>query len=248
VEETISSQLGDIVVLTDKHKSELRERTIDNIKIYLKTPSIAEFQENFTYTCEEANVVKVEGYVDSQNSFGSILRGKFICEYFVINGVSDTLVYIEYNNEEIFNIKDTYIEEYKKQDKLDNINKNGNELNQEKLDYIMNEFNSDEINDVGRVKNAEYKEDISIINIDVIAKKIEKKEDKQFWIYHNIIAIIDYIKQFENIGTVQINLYINEILMAEAKFDEQFIEEVWKDNTWIDKVPKLLDENYIEMF
>jgi len=104
VEETISSQLGDIVVLTDKHKSELRERTIDNIKIYLKTPSIAEFQENFTYTCEEANVVKVEGYVDSQNSFGSILRGKFICEYFVINGVSDTLVYIEYNNEEIFNI------------------------------------------------------------------------------------------------------------------------------------------------
>ena len=75
-------ELGDIVILTDKDKQLLRDETIKNVSNYLKAPSTAQFKEEFDYICEEANIIEVKGYVDSQNSFGVMMRGNFSCQFF----------------------------------------------------------------------------------------------------------------------------------------------------------------------
>lgn len=243
IKETSSIQIGDMIVLTNEQKKELRNKTIESIKGYLKTPSIAEFQEDFSYICTEPNIVKVEGYVDSQNSFGAMIRENFICEYFIIDNVSDTLVYIKYNDEEIFDMKDIYIEEYKKQNKLENIKKNGNELNKEKLDYIMNEFNEEEINDVAKITNVVFDERETIIKVQINAKT---EISDNYWIDFNICSIMDYIKEFKIVGKVKIEL-VDKEKKVEVVFDDKFLENKWKDNHQINLVKEIFGENYKEI-
>ena len=241
-------EFGDMIVLDNNDKEELRNMTIQHIKERLKTPSIAEFEEEFEYICDESNIVKVRGYVDSQNGFGAMLRSDFECEYFIVYTIMDSLVYLKLNDEEMFNIKEELIEDYKKQLELDNLNSSGKELNQEKLEYIMNEFNNEEWTSAGKITMANFEKNVSNIDIQITVKNIEKKEDKQYWIYYNIIGIIDYIKEFDKIGTVKVKLYIGDVQVAYAEFDENFLTNIWKDNQLIPEVPKLFGENYKEMF
>lgn len=239
-------KLGDKIVLNDEYKEILRNQTIKNINSHLKSPNTAEYEEKFRYNCEEENIIKVFGYVDSQNSFGAMLRGYFECQYFAIDGIIDTTVYIKYDDTEILNIKDLYIKNYKDSIEKEKIQQNGNKLNQEKLDFIKEKFNGEEWNDVGKIKSVTFDTNESIIDVDITAKSVIKDADKQYWIYHNIISIIDYIKDFEDIGKVKINLYLNDKKIAEATFDEDFLKNKWKDNKLIPKVPELFGENYKE--
>lgn len=235
-------KIGDIITLKEKDRILLREKTINNLKNYLKAPSTAQFQEEFIYSSTEPNIIKVKGYVDSQNSFGAMLRADFTCEYFVVENDTITLVYVRYNEEDIFNIKNTYIEEYKKQARLKEIKQTGNQLSQEKLEYIMNEFNNEQWNDVGRITKVQFKENKSFIEVQVTAKT---EMDKNYWINFNICSVIEYIKEFDTIGIVEINL-THKDKTVKVSFDSIFIKEKWKDNQQINLVKDLFDENYKE--
>lgn len=240
-------KIGDIVTLEEKDKVLLKEKTIKHIKNNLKAPTTAEFGE-FKYICNEENIIRVEGYVDSQNSFGAMLRGNFVCEYFAFDIFIDTLVYLKYNNEELMDIKEMYREVCKKEQRLEEAKSSGSELNIEKLQYIMEEFNNDEVRNAGKIINVSCNEGKSIVDIQVIAENLEKRENKQYWVQYNITGIINDIGQFDNVGEVELKLYIDDTEIAYAKFNEEFLRNVWKENHTITKIPELFGENYKEMF
>ncbi len=240
-------KIGEMVTLEEKDKVFLREKTIEHIKNNLKAPTTAEFGE-FKYICNEENIIRVEGYVDSQNSFGAMLRGNFVCEYFALDSFIDTLVYLKYDNEELLDIKEIYREECKKEQRLEEVKHSGSGLNMEKLQYIMDEFNGEETYSAGKITNVSCSDGKATIDIQVTARTIKTKEDKQYWIYFNIITVIEYIQKFNNIGEVELKLYIDNTEIAYAKFNEEFLVNIWKDNHLMPEVPKLLGENYKEMF
>lgn len=239
-------QLGDMIILNEEDKQLLREKTEDYIKENLKSPSTAEFEEQFEYICDEENIIKVKGYVDSQNSFGAMIRSKFVCEYFAVDNLIDTLVYLKFNDTEVLDIKDTYIEEYKKQKKLEDVKSNGNELNQKKLDYIMNEFNNNEINDVARITKVVFNEDESIIEGQIIAKSSGSDSiSKNYWIDFNICSIMDYIKDFNIVNKLKIKL-VDKDKTVEIICDDNFVKNEWKENHQINLVKEIFGENYKE--
>lgn len=249
IKDVSNIKLGDKVNLTGEQEILLKNETIENIKMYLKTPSTAKFQENFTYTCTEPNIIDVNGYVDSQNSFGATIRGNFTCQYFVIDNNITTLVLLKYNNAELFNIKETYLEEYKKQIELNGKNQSGKELNQGKLEYIKEDFNSNEWNDVGKITKVYFNEKESKIDVKVTAKSSkDSKEQRDYWINFNICSILSYFKDFDILGTIKLNIYdIKDKKILELKFDDNFIKNEWNDNNQIDKVKELFKENYKEI-
>ena len=239
-EATKQINLGDIVDLNEEDEELLRNKTIEYVKDSLKSPITAQFEENFKYECIEANIIRVSGYVDSQNSFGAMLRGNFICEYFAIDNDISTLVYLKYDDAELLNIKESYIEEYISQKQLNNIKKSGNELNKEKLDYIMNEFNNDEINDVARIVKSSFANKESIIEVEITAKT---EMSNNYWINFSICSIMDYIKEFDITGIVKIIL-VDKDNKVEVSFDDEFIKTKWKDNNRIDLVQEIFGKNY----
>lgn len=240
-------KIGDTISLTENDKRILKNETINNVCNYLKAPSTAQFEENFKYNCEEENIIEVKGYVDSQNSFGAMIRGRFICQYFAIDSVIDTLVYLKFNDTEVFNIKETYMKEYEKQKKLEDIQSNGNDLNQEKLDYILNEFNNDEINDVARITKAIFDKSESIIEVQISAESpVFDSVSENYWIDFNICSIMEYIEEFNIRGTVKIKLMDKE-KSIEVSFDNEFLKNKWKGNQQINLVKKIFGENYKEL-
>lgn len=243
-QENINIQLGDIVSLTKEQEKLLRDKTITDMQRYLKAPSTAQFQDSFNYSYDEPNIIKVEGYVDSQNDFGAMLRGNFLCEYFAIENDIETLVYVKYNEKELFNIKNTYIEEYERQTELQETLKFGNELNQEKLNYIMNEFNEDETNDTARVTNVTFNKNESNINIEITAKTNGfNTVSENYWIDFSICSIMDYIKEYEIVGIVKIKLF-DKGKNVEVTFDNNFLKNKWRENQQINLVKELFGENY----
>ena len=177
-----------------------------------------------------------------------MLRGNFVCEYFAFDIFIDTLVYLKYDNEELMDIKEIYREECKKEQRLEEVKSSGSSLNLEKLEYIMDEFNNNVVNNVGRITNVSINEGKSTIDIDVIAKTLKTKEDKQYWVQFNITGIMNRIGQFDNVGEVELKLYIDNTEIAYAKFNEEFLRNVWKENHIITEIPELFGENYKEMF
>lgn len=242
-------KLGEMVVLSENDKKSLRNKTIENINNNLKSPATANYEKEFHYLCTEPNIIKVNGYVDSQNSFGAIIRSQFTCEYFAIDTITDTLVYLKFNNVELLNIKNTYIEEYKKRAKIDELKQEGNTLNQKKLDYIMNDFNEDELNNVGKILKTQYGENETRIDVKVIAKSSENsKEDKEYWVNFNICSILHYFNEFDIVGTIKMNIYdINDKKIVELSFNNEFIKNEWNDNSKMNLVKELFGENYKEV-
>lgn len=232
--------LGDTVILNENDKALLRDKTIDYIKNNLKAPSTAQFEENFEYDCSESNIIKVSGYLDSQNGFGAMIREDFHCEYFAIDNLIDILVYLKINDDVILDIKDTYVEEYKNQEEINTINKNEKNLNQEKLDYIMEKFNNDEVNDVGKIVKANFNDKESVLEVEITAKT---EMSDNYWINYNICSIMDYLKEFDIIGNVKIIL-TDKKSKVEVCFDNEFIKNRWQDNHRIDLVEEIFGENY----
>lgn len=232
--------LGDIVTLNENDKELLRNKSIEYIKNNLKAPSTALFEEPFEYECSEPNIIKVSGYLDSQNGFGAMIRGNFHCEYFAIDDTIDILVYLKINDDVILDIKDTYMEEYKNQEELNAINKDEKNLNQEKLDYIMEKFNNDELNDVGKIVKANFNDKESVLEVEITAKT---EMSDNYWINYNICSIMDYLKEFDIIGNVKIIL-ADKKSKVEVCFDNEFMKNKWQDNHRIDLVEEIFGENY----
>lgn len=239
-ETTRQINLGDMVILNEKDKELLRNKTIKYVKDNLKSPITAQFEEEFKYECIEANIIRVSGYVDSQNSFGAMLRGSFICEYFAIDNDISTLVYLKYDDAELLNIKESYIEEYISRKQLNDIKKSGNELNKEKLDYIMDEFNNDETNGVAKIVKTSFNDSESIIEAEITART---EMSDNYWINFSICSIMDYINEFDIIGTVKIIL-VDSNNKVEVFFNDEFVKNKWKDNNRIDLVQEIFGENY----
>lgn len=239
-ETTRQINLGDMVILNEKDKELLRNKTIEYVKDNLKSPITAQFEEEFKYECIEANIIRVSGYVDSQNSFGAMLRGSFICEYFAIDNDISTLVYLKYDDAELLNIKESYIEEYISRKQLNDIKKSGNELNKEKLDYIMDEFNNDKTNGVAKIVKTSFNDSESIIETEITAKT---EMSDNYWINFSICSIMDYIKEFDITGTVKIIL-VDSNNKVEVFFNDEFVKNKWKDNNRIDLVQEIFGENY----
>lgn len=239
-ETTRQINLGDMVILNEKDKELLRNKTIEYVKDNLKSPITAQFEEEFKYECIEANIIRVSGYVDSQNSFGAMLRGSFICEYFAIDNDISTLVYLKYDDAELLNIKESYIEEYISRKQLNDIKKSGNELNKEKLDYIMDEFNNDKTNGVAKIVKTSFNDSESIIEAEITAKT---EMSDNYWINFSICSIMDYIKEFDITGTVKIIL-VDSNNKVEVFFNDEFVKNKWKDNNRIDLVQEIFGENY----
>lgn len=242
-------KLGEIVVLSKDDKQLLRNKTIENISNNLKSPTSATYENDFNYQCTEPNIIKINGYVDSQNSFGVMIRSKFTCEYFAVDAIIDTLVYLKFDDTELLNIKEIYVEEYKKQAKVDVLKQETNKLNQEKLDYIMSDFNGNELNDVGKILKTQYEENESKIDVKVTAKSSKtSREDREYWTNFNICSILHYFSEFDIVGTVKIDIYdINNKKIVELNFDDDFLENKWKDNSQINLVKELFGEKYKEI-
>lgn len=244
--ETKQIKLGELIILNESDKQILREKTIENINNNLKSPSSANYEKDFTYKCTEPNIIRINGYVDSPNSFGAVIRSQFICEYFAVDTIIDTLVYLKFDDTELVNIKETYIEEYKRQAKVDTLKQDTNQLNQEKLDYIMNDFNGNELNDIGKILKTQYEENKIVIDVKIIAKSSkDSKEDEEYWTNFNICSILHYFNEFDIAETVEINLYnINNKKIVELNFDDDFIKNKWNNNSQINLVKELFEENY----
>ena len=123
----------------------------------------------------------------------------------------------------------------------------GLNINQEKLDFIMNEFNNDPINDTGRITNVFFNENGSSIEVEIIAESsVSNDTSNNYWIDFNICSIMDYITEFSVINTVKITL-IDKIKTVEIVFDDDFVRNKWKENHQINLVKEIFGENYKEM-
>ena len=73
------SMLGQELKLTNDIKKELYEKVKNDITDSLKTPSTAIFpkMKEWNFNVDGNNIIKINSYVDSQNSYGAMLRADF---------------------------------------------------------------------------------------------------------------------------------------------------------------------------
>lgn len=100
------NMLGKEIKLTSKLKKELYKRVKEDITNSLKTPSSAIFpkMEEWNIRVNSNNVIEVKSYVDSQNSYGAMLRASFEQRYIYLNKDELICIYKEFNNETEFDI------------------------------------------------------------------------------------------------------------------------------------------------
>lgn len=101
--------LGKEIQLTNKLKKELYEKVKEDITKDLKTPSSAVFpkMEDWNIKVNTNNVIEVKSYVDSQNSFGAMLRANFEQKYVFDNENEYLCIYKEFDNKTQFDITET---------------------------------------------------------------------------------------------------------------------------------------------
>lgn len=97
---------GKKIELTSSMKKDLYEKVKNDITKDLKTPSTAVFQntKDWSIRVNSNNVIEVKSYVDSQNSFGAVLRANFEQHYILISNDKMLCTYKEFNNETQFDI------------------------------------------------------------------------------------------------------------------------------------------------
>lgn len=85
--------------LTTKEASDLMIQCEEKVKEILKSPSTAKFPNilNWGFS-KEKNIVKVQGYVDSQNGFGAEIRSEFL---FTLDTDSNTIQSFIFDGEEL---------------------------------------------------------------------------------------------------------------------------------------------------
>lgn len=97
----IVATLQDFTVSVEE-KIKFINATENGIKAILKAPSTAKFPGNDAYlVSKDHGIVTVEGYVDSQNSFGAMLRAPFKAQFDTKN--DNKVKYLEFEGKALIN-------------------------------------------------------------------------------------------------------------------------------------------------
>ena len=98
--------IGQSIILTGSMKKELYQIVKTDIIDSLKTPASASFpkMKEWNIEVDNNNVIEIKSYVDSQNSYGAMLRGNFEQHYIPINTNKYLCIYKEFNNEVQYDI------------------------------------------------------------------------------------------------------------------------------------------------
>ncbi len=100
--------LGERIELTNSLKKDIFEKVKKDITEDLKAPSTAVFPkiDDWNISVNTDNIIVVKSYVDSQNSFGAMLRTSFEQKYIIFNKNQYLCIYKKINNETEFDITD----------------------------------------------------------------------------------------------------------------------------------------------
>lgn len=100
------SMIGKEIKLTNNIKKELYEKVKNDITNSLKTPSTAIFPKikEWDINIDFNNIIKINSYVDSQNSYGAMLRADFEQQYILLDNNNYLCIYKEFDNKVQFNI------------------------------------------------------------------------------------------------------------------------------------------------
>lgn len=219
--ETISKYnfIGEEIKLTKNMKQIIYEKVKKDIMDSLKTPSTAIFPElkEWNIDVNSNNVIEVKSYVDSQNSYGAMLRANFEQKYILFNKDNYVCIYKEFNNETDFDI--TEKTEYKKF------------INEKVYDFQMEEFieKSKNATIYGNLIDYNYNKENQSLEINLVVKKI----DSPYFDYRNSLnnVICAYINQCICIPTVTTKLNIkneeNETIATVDNIDLDFLLNDW---------------------
>ncbi len=219
--ETISKYnfIGEEIKLTKNMKQIIYEKVKKDIMDSLKTPSTAVFPElkEWNIDVNSNNVIEVKSYVDSQNSYGAMLRANFEQKYILFNKDNYVCIYKEFNNETDFDI--TEKTEYKKF------------INEKVYDFQMEEFieKSKNATIYGNLIDYNYNKENQSLEINLVVKKI----DSPYFDYRNSLnnVICAYINQCICIPTVTTKLNIkneeNETIATVDNIDLDFLLNDW---------------------
>ena len=216
---TKCNKIGKEIKLSNNIRKELYETVKKDITNNLKTPSTAIFpkMKEWNIRVDSNNVIEVNSYVDSQNSFGAMLRTNFKQRYIPINEDEYLCIYKEFNNETEFDI--TGKTEYKRF------------INEKVYDFQMEEFieKSKNATIYGSLTDYNYNKENQSLEIDVLVKKI----DSPYFDYRNSLnnVICAYINQCICIPTVTTKLNIkneeNETIATVDNIDLDFLLNDW---------------------
>lgn len=192
------SKIGKEIKLSNSMKKELYEKVKKDITDSLKTPSTAVFpkMKEWNIRVDSNNVIEVKSYVDSQNSFGAMLRADFEQKYIMLNKDDYLCIYKEFNNETEFDI--TEETEYKKF------------INDKAYDFQIEEFIKESKNATiyGNLTDYNYDKENQNLEIKLTVKKI----DSPYFTYRDCLngVICTYINQCICIPTVNTKLNIKD--------------------------------------
>ena len=211
--------IGEEIKLTKNMKQIIYEKVKKDIMDSLKTPSTAVFPKfkEWNIDVNSNNVIEVKSYVDSQNSFGAMLRANFEQKYILFNKDNYVCIYKEFNNETDFDI--TEKTEYKKF------------INEKVYDFQMEEFieKSKNATIYGNLTDYNYNKENQSLEINLVVKKI----DSPYFDYRNSLnnVICAYINQCICIPTVTTKLNIkneeNETIATVDNIDLDFLLNDW---------------------
>lgn len=211
------NMIGTEIKLTNKLKKEMYEKAKEDITKGLKTPSTAIFPEikEWNIDVNYNNVIVVKSYVDSQNSYGAMLRAYFEQKYIISSKNEYICIYKEFNNDIEFDI--TEKTEYKRF------------INEEVFDFQMKEFIEKSKNSTiyGSLIDYKYNKDSQDLEINILVNPL-KEEDYKYYINASIIA---YINQCICIPTVNTKLNIKNTngddLAIVSNINFKFLLEDW---------------------
>lgn len=211
------TMIGKKINLTNKMKKEMYEKIKKDITDSLKTPSTATFpkMKDWNIDVNYNNVIEVKSYVDSQNSYGAMLRADFKQQYIITNKNEYLCIYKEFNNETEFDI--TEKAEYKRF------------INEEVFDFQMKEFIEKSKNSTiyGSLIDYKYNKDSQNLEINILVNPL-KEEDYKYYVNASIIA---YINQCICIPTVNTKLNIKNTngddLAIVSNINFKFLLEDW---------------------
>ena len=213
------TMIGKKINLTNKMKKEMYEKVKKDITDSLKTPSTATFpkMKDWNIDVNYNNVIEVKSYVDSQNSYGAMLRADFEQKYIITNKNEYLCIYKEFNNETEFDI--TEKTEYKRF------------INEEVFEFQMKDFiqKSKDSTIYGSLIDYNFNKENQNLEINILVKKI----DSPYFNYRSYIdgVICAYIDQCICIPTVVTTLNIkderNEILATVKDINLEFLLNDW---------------------
>lgn len=213
------SMIGKEIKMTNSLKKQIYEKVKEDITDSLKSPVTATFPEmkDWNIRVNSNNVIEVSSYVDSQNSYGAMLRADFKQKYVLFNQDEYTCIYKEFDNETEFDITENT--EYRKF------------INEQVYDFQMEDFIEKCKNTTiyGSLIDYNYNRDSQNLEINILVKDVKN----EYFNYESYAkgVIASYINQCICIPTVSTKLNIKneegEVLATVTDIDIDFLLNNW---------------------